>query len=155
MNAQAYLDQAALRAHLPQRGALFACDSLQVLAPLRFTGTGRWDAGHPGLEGHFPESPTVPGVLLLECASQLAGVGLLQTQTDLQQCQDSHRGVLASIRQCRFRSPVRPGLNVAMHLTCRRRGRLQFQIQAHLAVDGVAVADLDFLLIYVPRAVTP
>ena len=149
------LNTAALRGCLPQRGALFACQALQILGPLHFIGTARWESNHPGLEGHFPEAPTVPGVLLIECATQLAGAGLICTQADLQQCQTTHRGVLASVRQCRFRRPVLPDTEVQMHLNCRRRGPLQVQIQAQLLIGSQRAADLEMLLIYTPRRTPP
>ena len=148
---QSALNRTALMACLPQRGALFACQSLLIKAPLHFVGTAMWEASHPGLEGHFPEAPTVPGVLLIEAASQLAGAGLIHTQTDLQQLQSTHRGVLASIRQCRFRAPVMPETAIKFSLQCRRRGALQIQIEAVVSAGHQTLAELDILLIYAPR----
>ena len=149
--ARTALDRAALMACLPQRGALFACQSLRIEAPLHFEGTAVWEATHPGLEGHFPEAPTVPGVLLIEAATQLAGAGLVHTQTDLQQRQSTHRGVLASIRACRFRAPALPDTAVEFNLQCHRRGGLQIQIEAFVRSGSQTLAELDILLIYTPR----
>ena len=41
-----------------------------------FTATGRIDAGHPALPGHFPGQPVVPAVVLLDFTARALGDAL-------------------------------------------------------------------------------
>ena len=61
----------------------------------------------PLLAGHFPGDPILPGVLLIECAAQTAGVMLGAGRRE--------RGGekrLAAVNQFKFLEPVRPGATV-------------------------------------------
>ena len=135
------LTSSVLRELLPQRGALYACQSLQIQGPLDFTGTALWEAGHPAFDGHFPEQPLVPGVLLIETATQLAGAGLAYLQAN------SNRGVLAKVRQARFIHPVSPGQTVDFVLHCQTNTG-GVRIHASLAVNAQPVAQIETLLVY-------
>jgi 3-hydroxyacyl-[acyl-carrier-protein] dehydratase len=54
-------------------------------------------------QGHFPDAPIMPGVLILEALAQTGGVLLhLKEKTD-------KIAVLLSISNAKFRNPVRPG----------------------------------------------
>jgi 3-hydroxyacyl-[acyl-carrier-protein] dehydratase len=54
-------------------------------------------------QGHFPDAPIMPGVLILEALAQVGGVLVhLRSQT-------SKIAVLLNVNQAKFRHPVRPG----------------------------------------------
>jgi len=56
----------------------------------------------PFFQGHFPEEPIMPGVLIIEALAQAAAVGIsLRNIEGLK--------VLVSIKDFKFRYPVRPG----------------------------------------------
>lgn len=88
-------------------------------------------------QGHFPDAPIMPGVLILEALAQVGGV-LLNLQ--------GHRNklaVLLSINQAKFRQPVKPG--DVMTLTCEgihfssKAGR----VKATAAVEQKVVVDAE------------
>lgn len=54
-------------------------------------------------QGHFPEVPLMPGVLILESLAQTGGV-LVHLKAEVQKI-----AVLLSINNAKFRNPVRPG----------------------------------------------
>lgn len=54
-------------------------------------------------QGHFPDAPIMPGVLILEALAQTGGV-LLHLR-----CNPNKIAVLLNINNAKFRHPVRPG----------------------------------------------
>lgn len=61
-------------------------------------------------QGHFPDAPIMPGVLILEALAQVGGVLVhLKGYTD-------KIAVLLSVTNAKFRNPVRPG--DVLTLTC-------------------------------------
>src|SRR5581483_9501225 len=54
-------------------------------------------------QGHFPDAPIMPGVLILEALAQTGGV-LVHLKSGTKKI-----AVLLNVNQAKFRNPVRPG----------------------------------------------
>ena len=135
---------------LPHRGPLFACRQLQILDPLHYCGVARWEHDNTIIEGHFPGFPLVPGVLLIETATQLAGAGI--TSNDPDTATTSARiGVLAKVENCSLRHPVRPGEDVRFSIDCRRHGGHAVRVRAVVQIGALAVAHIETLMLFTPR----
>ena len=94
----------------------------------------------PFFQGHFPGSPVMPGVLLVEAMAQTAGAIVLENQGD----QDAGKLVFfMSIDKARFRKPVVPGDQVHFHakLMQKRPPVWKYSVEAH--VDGKKVAEAE------------
>ena len=101
-------------------------------------------------QGHFPEYPVMPGVLIVEALAQTGAV-LMSKTLDV-----DPRGktiLFASLDNCRFRHPVRPGdilrLNVRV---ARARGGL-FKFEGRAMVGDKVAAEVDFaaMLVETPQ----
>ena len=71
-------------------------------------------ANEPFFQGHFPDNPVMPGVLLLEGMAQTAGAicGFAQKRTG-----PAARVLFLTIDKAKFRRPVVPGDVVEYHMS--------------------------------------
>jgi 3-hydroxyacyl-[acyl-carrier-protein] dehydratase len=106
-------------------------DSFEVLEPGQ-RGRGRkWlDPAAPFFADHFPGQPLMPGVLLIECAAQAAGVLWRQ----------EGGAFLAGVSQFRFRKPVLPGQTLEIDVTLENELGAFAQFDAVLRVGETVVA---------------
>src|SRR5271169_3505903 len=130
------MDIQAIREILPHRYPMLLVDRIEELEEDRIVGIKNVTVNEPFFQGHFPEFPVMPGVLVLEAMAQVAGVLVLKSVPD----RKNKLVLLASIEQAKFRRPVRPGdqLRIEMKVTKRKSSIAKMYGQA--TVDGVVVA---------------
>lgn len=89
------------------------------------------DPEHPAFAGHFPGSPIVPGVVLLDEALQaIAGA----TGVSLAACE---------LRSIKFLSPLTPGVAVVLLSEVQSNGSIRFDIladQRKIATGSVLIS---------------
>jgi len=98
-------------------------------------------AAEPHFQGHFPENPVMPGVLIVEAMAQTGALLMSKTlDADISNTLIYFMGV----EQAKFRRPVRPGdvLEMPVEVTANRRGIFKFKGEAR--VNGVKCADAMF-----------
>ena len=94
----------------------------------------------PFFQGHFPNFPVMPGVLLIEGMAQTAGALCLSNLADSYEPQLVY---FMSIDRARFRRPVLPGDTVHYHMTKKRnRGRV-WRFEGKAKVNGQLVAEAE------------
>lgn len=93
----------------------------------------------PWFQGHFPDQPVMPGVLIVEAMAQAAGVLAFWTEGK----KGEKAAYFTSIDKVRFRRPVVPGETIRLELKLiRRRGKL-WRFQGLATVDGQRVAEAE------------
>jgi len=97
----------------------------------------------PFFQGHFPERPVMPGVLICECLAQ-AGALLAHRSTD--GTQPGRAVVLTGLDRARFRRPVVPGDQLQLEVAVLKRRRPLWRMQGMARVDGQLVAEADLSL---------
>ena len=99
----------------------------------------------PQFQGHFPERPLMPGVLIVESMAQVGGIIVTQMP-------DLPKGlfVFAGINNVKFRKPVVPGdqLIISCELLSIKRQRFG-KVKGEAHVDGklVCAGELMFSLV--------
>jgi len=90
----------------------------------------------PQFQGHFPEQPVMPGVLIIEALAQTAAL-----LTFSEERAEDAVYYFAGIDGARFKKPVLPGDQLIMtaKLERERAGIYKFQVQA--TVDGELAAE--------------
>src|SRR6185437_13191053 len=106
-----------IRRILPHRYPFLLVDRILELEPERIVGIKNVTANEPFFNGHFPDFPVMPGVLIVEAMAQTAGVLVLKTIPD----RESKLVFLVSIDAARFRRPVVPGDQLRIEMKIIRR----------------------------------
>jgi 3-hydroxyacyl-[acyl-carrier-protein] dehydratase len=122
-----------IRRGLPHREPFVFIDAVVSVDPGKSAiCTKRFAASEPFFQGHFPDNPLVPGVLLTEAAAQTAGIAIGQPGKSY---------LLSAIRQMKFMQPVGPDTTVEFTATKTGEmgGLLQFHVSAR--VDGEIVVE--------------
>ena len=90
----------------------------------------------PQFQGHFPENPVFPGVLLLEGMAQTAGVLCVHARKE-----SPPYVYFMTIDGAKFRKPVIPGDTVQYHMTLHKRRRNMWWYRGEAKVEGELVAE--------------
>jgi UDP-3-O-[3-hydroxymyristoyl] N-acetylglucosamine deacetylase/3-hydroxyacyl-[acyl-carrier-protein] dehydratase len=90
----------------------------------------------PFFQGHFPQSPIMPGVLQLEAMAQLAGVLLLRKLENT-----GKLAVLWSIDKVKLRGPVVPGDQLRVEVETLRTKGESAQVRGRGSVAGRVVCE--------------
>ena len=93
-------------------------------------------------QGHFPGTPLMPGVLMIEALVQAASVLLLEQDGQ----PSATRAVLRGVNRARFRRQVVPGDRLRLEVSIRRRRRRLAVIAAVALVDAQVVAEAELLV---------
>jgi 3-hydroxyacyl-[acyl-carrier-protein] dehydratase len=92
-------------------------------------------------QGHFPEYPIMPGVLIVEALAQTGGIALMALAEN-----KGRQGVLAGVDKFRFRRQVVPGDTLRLEVSVEKlRGPLA-RINGRALVEGQVAAEGEILV---------
>ena len=140
-------DLLAIRDILPHRYPFLLVDRIVELEGDRIVGIKNVSANEPYFQGHFPEKPVMPGVLIIESMAQVAGV-LIGKRVE-----DSYKKLmlLASIEGAKFRRPVEPGDQLRIEAEITNMRRTAAKVMGKAFVDGKLVAEAELMCAVIDR----
>ncbi len=100
-------------------------------------------------QGHFPNHPVMPGVLIIEAMAQTAAILVVETLGP-----DAAGRVVyfMSVEGAKFRRPVVPGDQLRIHCTKQRNRGNVWKFTAVARVDGSSVAEATYAAMIMDRA---
>ena len=140
------LDINAIKKIMPHRYPFLLVDRIIDLIPgKKVIGIKNVTANEPFFQGHFPERPVMPGVLLIEAMAQVGGILMLDSETRT----DDKLILFTTINKAKFRKPVEPGDQIRFELDIvkRRRNLCVMNGKGYVEKDLVVEAELSAVVI--------
>jgi 3-hydroxyacyl-[acyl-carrier-protein] dehydratase len=124
---------------LPHRYPFLLVDRVLEFIPRQsITAIKNVTINEPFFQGHFPDFPVMPGVLIIEALAQTAA---LLTFTEAKQ--ENAVYYFAGIDAARFKKPVLPGDQLVMVATYQREKAGIYKFHVRATVDGELAAEAD------------
>ena len=132
-----------IRAILPHRYPFLMVDAFVSQEGDAFECVKNVSFNEPFFQGHFPNEPVMPGVLIIEALAQAAAVGLSVREGT----QDAGVGYLAAVDSAKFKRKVVPGdrLRLTGEILLFRRRLCKVEARALVGDEVAAEATLSFV----------
>ena len=143
------MDARAIQALLPHRYPFLLVDRVLEVTAEKVVALKNVSLNEPFFQGHFPDHPIMPGVLIIEALGQ-AGAVLAAHGTNFDPV--THVVYFMAIDAVKFRKPVVPGDQLVLEVVPLRKGGKIWKIRGEAKVDGAVVAEAEFLATLGPRA---
>lgn len=120
-NIAPLMDNNSIREHLPHRYPFLLVDKIIDMGEKHIVGVKNVTGNEPYFQGHFPQEPVMPGVLMVEAMAQTGGLLVLSTVSE----PERYSTYFMKIDNVKFRQKVVPGDTLIFHvsfMTEMRRG---------------------------------
>ncbi|HZG59493.1 MAG TPA: 3-hydroxyacyl-ACP dehydratase FabZ [Anoxybacillus sp.] len=135
------LDIQQIKEIIPHRYPFLLVDRiLEIEEGKRAVGIKNVTANEEFFNGHFPNYPVMPGVLIVEALAQVGAVAMLK--------KEENRGRLAffaGIDNCRFKKQVRPGDQLRLEVEIIRAKGTIGKGKGIATVDGEVVCETEIM----------
>jgi beta-hydroxyacyl-ACP dehydratase FabZ len=142
------LDVKEIFKYIPHRYPFLLVDRvLEIEGDQRIVGIKNLTFNEFFFQGHFPNRPVMPGVLVCEAMAQ---VGAILAHTSRGTREGEKVFVLTGLDQVKFKRPVEPGDQLRLELTAVKRRGSFWKMKGVAMVDGKIVAQAEISAMEVP-----
>ena len=131
---------------IPHRPPFLFIDKIVEVTEQGASATRELRADEPFFQGHYPGNPIMPGVLLCEAVFQTAAIYLVKKLTTGENSMEGLTPVLSRIHQAKFKSMVRPGDRLDIHVDFKETLSKFHYLRGKITCDNRTVLTLDFAL---------
>ena len=134
------MDSGEIRNTLPHRYPFLLVDRIRELVPgRRIVGIKNVTINEPFFQGHFPDRPVLPGVLILEAMAQVGGVLAFKSVPP------AGRPVvyLTGVDKAKFRKPVVPGDQVRFEIEILKQRPPFWKMRGEAYVESELVCEAE------------
>ncbi|MFO1012715.1 MAG: 3-hydroxyacyl-ACP dehydratase FabZ [Caulobacteraceae bacterium] len=136
------IDIGEIMRRIPHRFPMLLVDRCEDYKPSQsVVGIKGVTINEPFFQGHFPDFPVMPGVLIVEAMAQTGAV-LMSKSLDIDPTGKTI--MFISVDNARFRTPVRPGDLLRMEVEVVRARRDVFKFRGKATVGGKPAAEAEF-----------
>ena len=136
------LDVRRVMAALPHRYPMLLVDRVERLEPnVSITATKAVTINEGFFQGHFPDRPIMPGVLIVEALAQAAGVLAVES---LGLAGTGKLVYFMAIDSAKFRAPVEPGVLLTLEVEFVQKRATVCKFAGRALVDGKLAAEAQF-----------
>ena len=124
---------------IPHRYPFLLVDRIVELEPnRRAVGIKNVSINESFFQGHFPEKPMMPGVLICEAMAQVAAMLSRSSSQDTDKV-----FVLTGLDRVKFKQPVEPGDQLRIEVEITRQRKHYWRLAGIVKVDGKRVAEAE------------
>jgi len=130
---------------IPHRCPFIMVDRILSYTPQQqIVGLKNVSMNEPFFQGHFPDRPIMPGVLIIESLAQTGAVMAYEELVD----QNSNQFLyLSTLDKVRLRKPVVPGDQLILYLTVIRSRQNAIKMKGKAIVDNKTAAEAEIMAI--------
>jgi beta-hydroxyacyl-ACP dehydratase FabZ len=137
------MDIQAILKRLPHRYPFLLVDRILDWVPNQtITGLKNVTINEPFFQGHFPGSPIMPGVLIVEALGQTGGV---LAMASIPETQEGTLMFFMGFDQVKFRKPVVPGDQLILDLKIVKKRAKILKLEGLAKVENQVVAEAQFM----------
>jgi len=126
--------------YLPHRYPFLLVDRILEIQPDKIVGIKNVTINENFFQGHFPNKPVMPGVLICEAMAQVGAIFAHKTRGGID---DNKVFVLTGLDNVKFKRPVEPGDQLRIELSCVKRRGAFWKMAGVVTVDGKLVAQAE------------